>query len=267
MDHTSISIDLNADLGEGFGQWSMGDDAAMLDVVSSANIACGFHAGDPTVMRRTVATATERGVAIGAHVSYDDLVGFGRRSMDIAPDELEADVLYQLAALDGVARAHGARVTYVKPHGALYNRIVRDDAQAQAVVRAIQVFDPGLAVLGLPGSRFLTRADEAGLRTVTEAFADRAYNADGTLVSRSQPGAVLDDPRVVAERMVDLVRHGHVEAVTGERVEVAADSICTHGDSPGAVAMARAVRDALLNAGIMIEAFAGQRSTGQQRES
>lgn len=256
MDHTRTSIDLNADLGESFGQWSMGDDAAMLDVVSSANIACGFHAGDPQVMRRTVAAAGERGVAIGAHVSYNDLVGFGRRSMDVAPDELEADVLYQLAALDGVARTHGSRVTYVKPHGALYNRIVRDDAQAQAVVRAVHAFNPELAVLGLPGSRFLAHADDIGLATMAEAFADRAYNADGTLVSRSQAGAVLHDPRIVAERMVDLVRHGRVESVTGEPVSVTADSICTHGDSPGAVAMARAVRDALREAGVAIGAFA-----------
>ncbi|WP_142093996.1 LamB/YcsF family protein [Propioniferax innocua] len=258
------SIDLNADLGESFGQWSMGDDAAMLDVVSSANIACGFHAGDPMVMRRTVTAAAERGVAIGAHVSYNDLAGFGRRSMDIAPGELEADVLYQIAALDGVARAHGTRVTYVKPHGALYNRIVRDDEQAQAVVRAVRAFNPELAVLGLPGSRFLVRADAAGLRTVTEAFADRAYNADGTLVSRSRPGAVLDDPQVVAERMIGLVRNGHIEAVTGELVRVDADSICTHGDSPGAVAMAKAVHSALRDAGITIGAFAGQHSTEPQ---
>ncbi|GAA1708187.1 UPF0271 protein [Propioniferax innocua] len=264
MDHMPTSIDLNADLGESFGQWSMGDDAAMLDVVSSANIACGFHAGDPMVMRRTVTAAAERGVAIGAHVSYNDLAGFGRRSMDIAPGELEADVLYQIAALDGVARAHGTRVTYVKPHGALYNRIVRDDEQAQAVVRAVRAFNPELAVLGLPGSRFLVRADAAGLRTVTEAFADRAYNADGTLVSRSRPGAVLDDPQVVAERMIGLVRNGHIEAVTGELVRVDADSICTHGDSPGAVAMAKAVHSALRDAGITIGAFAGQHSTEPQ---
>lgn len=250
-------IDLNADLGEAFGVWPMGDDAAMLDIVSSANIACGFHAGDPLVMRRTLARALERGVTIGAHVAYRDLAGFGRRAMDVAPEELAADVLYQLAALDGMARSLGGRVAYVKPHGALYNRIVADAAQAEAVVAAVASYDTSLALLGLPGSAALDAAGRAGLDAVPEAFADRAYTPEGTLVSRRQEGAVLHDPDQVARRMVTLVETGQVATIDGGTVRLSARSICTHGDSPGAVALARAVRDALTGAGWTIAAFAG----------
>ena len=250
------SLDLNADLGESFGRWVLGDDAAMLEVVTSANVACGFHAGDPLTLHRTVAAAARRGVAIGAQVGYRDLAGFGRRFLDVAPDELTADVLYQLGALDGVARSVGSAVRYLKPHGALYNRIVDDEVQAGAVVAAVRSYDPAMPVVGLPGSVFLRLAGEAGLPVVREAFADRAYTAAGTLVSRREPGAVLSDPDAVADRMVTLVRSGVIEAITGEQVPVAIDSICVHGDSPGAVAMATAVRTSLAAAGVELRAFA-----------
>ncbi len=250
-----MTIDLNADLGESLGQWTMGDDDAMLAIVSSANIACGFHAGDPLTTRRTVAAAASRGIAVGAHPSYRDLVGFGRRFMDVAPDELAADVLYQLGALQGMAGAAGTRVAYVKPHGALYNAIVGNETQAAAVVEAVAAFAPGLPVLGLPGSAFLRLAADAGLRPVREAFVDRAYNPDGTLVSRRLPGAVLHDPDAVARRVVRLVTEGLVTALDGTDVAIEADSLCIHGDSPGAVAMAAAVRAALVDAGVTIRPF------------
>jgi 5-oxoprolinase (ATP-hydrolysing) subunit A len=249
------AVDLNSDLGEGFGPWPMGDDEAMLDVVTSANVACGFHAGDPRQMRNMCGWAAQRGIAIGAHVAYRDLPGFGRRFIDVAPDELTADVLYQLGALEGFARAAGARVRYVKPHGALYNTIVHHEQQAAAVVDAIVAYDPSLAVLCLSGSRFLALAEEAGLPVHTEAFADRAYTADGTLVPRREAGAVLTGPDRVAERCVAMVRDGRVEAIDGSIVEVAADSICVHGDTPGATALASAVRQALTDAGVTLRPF------------
>jgi UPF0271 protein len=281
-------IDLNADLGEGFGRWSLADDDAILALVSSANVACGFHAGDPTIMRRMCETAAGRGVAVGAHVAYRDLAGFGRRFVDVSPDALRDDVVYQIAALQGVAAAAGTEVTYVKPHGALYNAIVRHRAQAQAVVDAVRTVDPALAVLGLPGSAVLELAAEAGLRTVVEAFADRAYRADGTLVPRSEPGAVLSDVDEVARRVVRLVVEGVVEAVvaapggsgssgetgeTGETtadrrvdVEVAARSLCVHSDTPGAVEVLSATRHALEAAGVAVRSFAPPRAgTGSRR--
>jgi UPF0271 protein len=248
-------VDLNSDLGEGFGAWTLGDDDALLTVVTSANIACGFHAGDPLIMRRTCRNAVARGVAIGAQVGYRDLAGFGRRALDIAPDELAADVLYQLAALDGFARAAGDRVRYVKPHGALYHAVVTDAGQAAALVEAVRDYDPGLAALGLPGSEWLRQAADAGLATVPEAFADRAYTPAGGLVSRRQPGAVLHDPAEIAARCVELVRSGTVRAVDGTVVPVAARSLCVHGDTPGAVAIARRVRAELLAAGVTVRPF------------
>jgi 5-oxoprolinase (ATP-hydrolysing) subunit A len=250
-------IDLNADLGESFGTWVLGDDAEMLRLVTSANVACGFHAGDPTTLRRTCAEAVARGVVIGAQVGYRDLAGFGRRYIAMAPEDLEADVLYQIGALDGLARVAGDRVRYVKPHGALYNAIVHDEEQAAAVVAAVRAYDADLPVLGLPGSAVLRQAAEAGLRTVPEAFADRAYTPSGTLVSRREPGAVLHDPQQVAERVVRLVTTGQVVAVDGSVVDVGAATVCVHGDSPGAVAMARAVRDGLAGAGVTVAPFAG----------
>ncbi|MCA0296395.1 MAG: LamB/YcsF family protein [Actinobacteria bacterium] len=250
-----MRIDLNADLGEAHGEWSS-DDAAMLDVVTSANIACGFHAGDALTMLRTTALAAERGVVVGAHLSYLDREGFGRRAVAVEPEELRAQAVYQLGALAGACRATGARLAYVKPHGALYHAITTDRGQAGAVVGAIAAFDPSLALLGLPDTLATELAAAAGLRTVVEAFADRAYRADGGLVPRGEPGAVLDDPAVVAARMVDLVTTGSVEAIDGTRVAVAADSICVHGDSPNAVAMAQAVRASLAAAGVGVGSFA-----------
>jgi UPF0271 protein len=243
-------IDLNADLGEGFGVWRLGDDDALLDVVTSANVACGFHAGDPSTMRRVCARAAANGVAIGAQVSYRDLAGFGRRFIDVDPAELADDVLYQLAALDGIARACGSRVTYVKPHGALYNAVVTHEAQAQAVAGAVRDFGGGLPVLGLPGSALLRAVTAVGLRAVPEGFADRGYTPEGTLVPRGEPGALVHDPARVAARAVAMARDGVVEAVDGSTVPVAVDSVCVHGDTPGAVALARAVRTALEEAGM-----------------
>ena len=251
------TMDLNADLGESFGRWRLGDDEAMLGVVTSANIACGFHAGDPLTLSRTCTAAVDAGVAIGAQVGYRDLAGFGRRFIDITPDELVADLQYQLGALDGLARIAGDRVLYVKPHGALYNTIVHHEEQAAAVVRAVAEFDDKLPVLGLPGSAFLAEAERAGLNGVPEAFADRAYTADGALVSRRLDGAVLHDEQEIAARVVRLATKGVVTAIDGTEITVDARSVCVHGDTPGAVGIARAVRAALADAGVPIEAFAG----------
>jgi UPF0271 protein len=249
-------LDLNSDLGEGYGHWALGDDAALLEVVTSANVACGFHAGDPATIDRTVRTATEHGVAIGAQVSYPDLVGFGRREIDEAPDDLTADVLYQIGALEAFARAAGSRVRYVKPHGALYNRIARDPVQAAAVVEAVRRYDPALPLLTLPGSVVMDAAMEAGVPVVAEGFADRAYTADGRLVSRREPGAVLHDPERVAARALVMATEHRVEAVDGTQVAVEVRSLCVHGDTPGAVDLARQVRAALEQAGVTLEPFA-----------
>lgn len=251
-----MRVDLNSDLGEGFGIWRLGDDEALLDIVTSANVACGFHAGDPDTLRRVCATAAERGVVIGAQVSYRDLAGFGRRAIDVPPPSLTNEVIYQIGALDAFARVAGTRVRYVKPHGALYNRIVHDEAQAAAVVAAVQAYDPSLPVLGLPGSAWLRLSAEAGLTTVGEAFADRGYTPSATLVPRSQPGALLTEAAEVADRVVRMVTEGVVRAVDGSDIELAARSICVHGDSPDAVGMARAIRAAILDRGITLEAFA-----------
>jgi UPF0271 protein len=250
------AVDLNADLGEGFGIWRLGEDDALLGLVTSANVACGFHAGDPSTMRRVCERAVEGGVAIGAQVSYRDLTGFGRRFIDVDPEELADDVLYQLAALDGVARASGGRVSYVKPHGALYNAVVGHESQAQAVVDAVARFDPSMPVLGLPGSALLRAAEQAGLRPVREGFADRGYTAEGTLVSRREPGALVHDPDAVVGRAVRMVAEGVVVAVDGSEVQVAVESVCVHGDTPGAVDLARAVRKALADAGLTLAPFA-----------
>jgi UPF0271 protein len=246
-------IDLNADLGEGFGPWRLGDDLALMSVITSANVACGFHAGDPLILRRTCAAAVEREVVIGAQVSYRDLAGFGRREMDVAPEELTAEVLYQIAALDGIARVEGGRVRYVKPHGALYNRIVRDPVQAGAVASAVAAYDPSLPVLTLPGSALHEVTD---LTIVHEAFADRAYTPAGTLVSRREPGAVIHDVERVTRRALRMAVDGVVEAVDGTEVRLDARSICLHGDTPGAVELARSVREALEKAGVSVESFA-----------
>ncbi|RJL09328.1 LamB/YcsF family protein [Paracoccus siganidrum] len=251
------NIDLNSDLGEGYGAWTMGDDAAMLQIVSSANVACGFHAGDPLAILATLREAAARGVAVGAHVSYPDRVGFGRRPMDVTQAELTADVIYQIGALQGLARAAGTHVTYVKPHGALYNTIAHDARQGEAVIAAIREIDPTLVLMGLAGTPILDRARDAGLATVAEAFGDRAYAPDGQLVSRREAGAVLHDPDQVAARMLRLATEGRIEAIDGSTLSLDADSICVHGDSAGAVAMARRIREALVAGGVAIAPFAG----------
>ena len=248
-------IDLNSDLGESLGAWTMGDDAAMLDIVSSANVACGFHAGDPAGILATLRAAQARGVTVGAHVAYPDLVGFGRRAMDVASSDLVADVIYQIGALQGLAQAAGTRVRYVKPHGALYNTIAQDERQARDVIAAIRAVDADLALVALAGSPLVAWARDAGLRVIGEAFADRAYTPQGTLVSRREKGAVLHDSALVAARMLRLVRDGVVEAIDGSLPRVDAQSICVHGDSPGAVEMARAVRMALESDGVTVRAF------------
>ncbi|WP_431998173.1 LamB/YcsF family protein [Streptomyces fungicidicus] len=250
------SIDLNADLGEGFGRWLLTDDERLLSVVTSANVACGFHAGDAATMRRVCELAAGRGVRIGAQVSYRDLAGFGRRAMDVPPAELAAEVAYQIGALEVFARAAGSRVAYVKPHGALYNRVVRDEEQAGAVVDGVLLADPTLPVLGLPGSGLLELAGKAGLPVVTEAFSDRAYTDEGTLVPRGQEGAVVTDQEAVVARSVELARDGEVAARSGRRIGVRARSLCLHGDTPGAVDLARRVRAALESSGVRVEAFA-----------
>lgn len=236
-------VDLNADVGESFGRWRLGDDDALLPHLTSANVACGFHAGDPLTLRRTCELAVSLGVSIGAQVGYRDLAGFGRRFVDVPADELAADVLYQLGALDGIARAAGGRVAYLKPHGALYHAVSRHPEQAVAVIDAVRAYG-GLPVLGLAGSAFLAAVAEAGLEAVGEGFADRAYLPDGGLVPRSEPGAVLTDPVAVAAQAVELARSGDVR------------SLCVHGDSPGAPALAVAVRAALDEAGLPVGAFA-----------
>lgn len=249
------AVDLNCDLGEGFGVWRLGDDEALLEFVSSANVACGFHAGDPSIMRRICEQAAALGVAIGAQVSYPDLRGFGRRFIDMDPRELVDAVVYQLGALDGFARVAGTRVTYVKPHGALYHAAIDHDDQARAIVEAVRSYSSSLAVLGLPGSALLRRARAAGLEAVGEAFADRGYLPDGRLVPRGAEGAVVHDVDVVAARVVQLAREGVVRAVDGAVVRVDAGSICLHSDTPGAVALARAVRAALRDAGVEVRPF------------
>ncbi len=249
-------VDLNADLGEGFGAWPPGDDEAMLAIVTSASVACGFRAGDPLTMQRICARAVARGVRIGAQVSYRDLAGSGRREMTVPPDELTAEILTQIAALDGIARAEGGRVSYVKPHGALYNRAARDREQAAAIAAAVVSYDPRIPLLTLPGSATEAAAEEVRLQTVTEAIADRGYADDGSLVPLGQPGALVTDPAAVAARAVAMVTEGAVDTVEGHRVEVSPRSVCVHGDTPGAVHIASAVRAALERAGVAVTPFA-----------
>ncbi|WP_296665764.1 5-oxoprolinase subunit PxpA [Demequina sp.] len=255
-----VTIDLNADLGEGFGRWTLTDDDALLASVTSANVACGFHAGDPVTMRGVCERAVASGVAIGAQVSYRDLAGFGRRAMDVPSEELAAEVAYQVGALGLFARAAGGEVGYVKPHGALYNRVVRDRFQAGAVVEGVMlastVAGVPLAVMGLPGSELLEVARDAGLPTVSEAFADRAYLPDGTLAPRGTPGAVIDDVELVVARAVAIATGVPLLAVDGTELLVRADSVCVHGDTPGAAALAARVREALEEAGVSLRPFA-----------
>ena len=248
------TIDLNSDLGESFGAWTIGNDSAVLDLVTSANIACGFHAGDPLVMIRTCDLAQKRGVRIGAHVGYRDLAGFGRRNMDYHPDDLRAETIYQIGALQAAARSVGAQVTYVKPHGALYNRIANDKTPAMAVTEGILDTDPTLKLMGLAGSPILDWASAEGLSTLAEAFADRAYNADGTLVSRSQPGAVHHDPDVVAGQAIAFATSAPITSIDGQELIVQADSLCVHGDNPEALSLSRRIIAQLGHVGVAVQA-------------
>ena len=252
-----MKMDLNSDLGESFGAWTMGDDAAMLDIVSSANVACGFHAGDAAGILSTLKAAKARNVVVGAHVAYRDLAGFGRRNMDVASSDLVADVIYQIGALQGLAQAAGTSVKYVKPHGALYNTIAQDKRQAMDVITAMKAIDPSLVLMALAGAPLIGWARDAGLTVVAEAFADRGYTPQGALVSRREAGAVLHDEQLIAQRMLTLVREGVIEAVDGSMVRVEADSICVHGDSPGAVAIARNIRQRFEQEGVQIASFVG----------
>lgn len=248
-----LVIDLNSDLGE-----QCGDDERMLGIVTSANVACGFHAGDPRSILATLRAAAERGVAVGAHVSYRDRPGFGRRLMEPDDDALEADVIYQIGALHSLAEIAGTRVQYVKPHGALYNTIAHDERQAAAVIRALQSVNPELPLVCLASSALVEQVEHAGLRAVPEAFADRAYEPNGALVARGEPDAVLHDAGEVARRMLQLVTEGRATARDGSLVTMRAESICVHGDSTGAVQMAEAVRRELIAAGATIRPFVEQ---------
>ena len=251
-----MRIDLNSDLGESFGPWPMGQDATLMESITSANIACGFHAGDPGGMRQTIALAKLKGVAVGAHPGFPDLVGFGRREMKATPAEVEDFVLYQVAALAGMARAHGVELQHVKAHGALYNMACKDRALADAIARAVAAFDRALILFGLPDSELLRAGEAAGLRVAAEVFADRAYERDGSLVSRHKPGSVIHDEKTVVDRAVRMVKEKQVVAVDGSVIALKADTICLHGDTPGAAGLARVIRRGLESAGVRIAAFA-----------
>jgi 5-oxoprolinase (ATP-hydrolysing) subunit A len=248
-------VDLNADLGEGFGAWRLGDDRALLDLVTSANVACGFHAGDALTMRRVCEWAADRGVAVGAQVGYRDLAGFGRRRIDYDLAELRDEIIYQLGALDAFCRLQDDRVRYVKPHGALYNTAAVDVWQASAIVAAIVDYDRTLPVLCLPNSTLAASAAAAGVRVVPEGYVDRAYEPDGTLVPRPHPGAVLSDVDVLVERALRMAQAGLVAARDGTIIDCPVESLCLHGDTPGAVELTRRVREALLDAGVELGPF------------
>ena len=245
------TVDLNADMGE-----AQGDDTTLVGLVTSANVACGFHAGDPMTMRATVDAAVRVGIAVGAHPGYPDRQGFGRRDLAATPAEITADVLYQIGALQAVCHAAGARVRYVKPHGALYNRAAKDAAAAKAIAEAVRLADSSLVLLGLAGSLMIDCARAVGVAAAEEAFADRAYSPDGSLVSRTIPGSVLTDPAIIASRAVRMMTAGEVETLGGGTIRLRADSLCVHGDTPGALDIVRAVRRALTDHGVTLAPFA-----------
>jgi 5-oxoprolinase (ATP-hydrolysing) subunit A len=248
-------IDLNCDMGESFGAWKMGTDEAIMPYITSVSIACGFHGGDPDTMRRTVEGALRHGVAVGAHPGFPDLIGFGRRDMNVTPDEARNFVLYQVGALSAFVRAQGAKLSHVKPHGALYNRAARDAQLASAIVLAVKEFDPSLVFIGLANSELTRSGERIGLRVANEVFADRTYQPDGTLTSRRLPHAMVKDPREAAARVVRMVREGKVKTVDGQDYSVRADTVCIHGDTPGALEFAQTVRQELEEAGIEIGAL------------
>jgi len=250
-----MRIDLNSDLGESFGPWPMGQDAALMDSISSANVACGFHAGDPGTMRATIALAREKSIAIGAHPGFQDLAGFGRREMKATPAEVEDLVLYQVSALAGMASAQGVRLQHVKAHGALYNMACRDRALAEAIAKAVAALDRSLILFGLPNSELLRAGRAAGLRVAAEVFADRAYDPDGSLTSRAKPGSVIHDTQKVVDRAIKMVRDNTVIAIDGSTIALQAETICLHGDTPGAAEHARALRRGLEGAGISVASW------------
>ena len=246
------AVDINSDLGESFGAYTIGDDAAMMPVITSASIACGFHGGDPVVMERTVRLARSHGVEIGAHPGFPDLAGFGRREMRLSPDEIRAILIYQIGALWGFGRAQGARLQHVKPHGALYNMAANDAGWSRAIAEAVAGVDPGLILVALHGSAMEQAGRDAGLRVAREAFGDRGYTRGGTLVARGHPGALVTQPAAVARRVVQMVTEGTVETVDGGEIRLVPDTLCFHGDTPGAAQLVRAARDALSRAGVEI---------------
>jgi 5-oxoprolinase (ATP-hydrolysing) subunit A len=252
------TIDLNADLGESFGRWTLGHDADVMRSITSANVACGYHAGDPGVMRETVRAARAAGVAVGAHPGFPDLVGFGRRNLAATPREVEDFVLYQVGALAAIAASEGVRLQHVKPHGALYNMAIRDRALADAIVRAVAAFDRTLALLALPGTELLRAAEAAGLRAVAEGFADRSYEPDGSLTPRSRPDAVVHDADAVVQRAVRMATQGVVRAAGGGDIPMQVETICTHGDTPGSHELTRRLRAALEDAGLTVRAFGAE---------
>jgi UPF0271 protein len=250
-----VKVDINCDMGESFGPWPMGADAEVMPHITSANIACGAHAGDPSVMRRTVRTARAAGVAVGAHPGFADLLGFGRREMKVDPAELEDSLIAQIGALAAIARAEGVAVRHVKAHGALYNMAARDRKLADAIAHAVKALDPSLIMFGLPKSPMIDAGLAAGLRVATEGFADRAYEPDGSLTPRSRPGAVIDDPAVVVDRAVRMVRDGMVLTADGNEIPLKVDTICVHGDTPGASELTKRIRAGLEAAGIHVRAL------------
>lgn len=247
-----MTVDMNSDLGEGFGAWTMGDDKAILASVSSANIACGFHAGDASIMRQTVKLCAEKGVAIGAHVSYPDLIGFGRRNMACSPQEVYDYCLYQIGALQAFCHAEGVTLQHVKPHGAMYNQAAKDKKLADAIAAAVKTVGGQIILMGLANSEFETAARDAGVKFASEAFADRAYLRDGSLMPRSREGSVIHDAASAAQRVVQMVTKGTVTADDGTEIQFKPNSICMHGDTKEAVDMAAAVRQALEAAGVAI---------------
>jgi len=243
-------IDFNCDMGESFGTYKMGQDEEIIKYITSANVACGFHAGDPNWMRKTIKLAEEYGVALGAHASFPDLAGFGRRNMAVAPVEAKNDIIYQIGALTAFTSAK--KLQHVKPHGAMYNMAVRDEALARAIGEAILEVDPEIILIALAGSQWVDIAMDMGLRVAREAFADRAVNADGTLVPRSKPGSVIEDVDEVAQRSIRMVTEGKVTAITGEEVALSADTLCLHSDTPNSIHLASYIRSALEAEGVEI---------------
>ena len=262
-----MRIDLNCDLGESFGVYALGNDAAIMPLITSANIACGFHAGDPQVIARTVRLAVQHGTAIGAHPGFPDLIGFGRRVLDTSPDEIENDVLYQIGALAAFARAEGTMLAHVKPHGALYNLATMRPPIANAIARAVARFDANLILVGQPGSAMLDAAREQGIRFAREGFADRAYNRDGTLRARREPGALIDDPHRAAEQALQMALTQTTTTPEGETIAMPIDTLCVHGDSPAAVEILRAVRETLEKNGISVIPIRDQGKTEDERHS